>query len=92
MLLIVLLYSHVFEIGACICRHLFVCPASEGATSTAFDDVSASWEFTVSLDFEWLFLSGQKKARWPLVSSFPEPANCDSATDAIAVLDILLFK
>lgn len=26
-----------------------------------------SWEFALSLDFDWDFISGKKKFRWPLV-------------------------
>lgn len=28
---------------------------------------SNSWEFVLSLDFDWQFISGKKKFRWPLV-------------------------
>lgn len=27
----------------------------------------ASWEFAMSLDFDWAFISGTKTFRWPLV-------------------------
>ena len=27
-----------------------------------------SWEFSVSLDFDWMYLTGKKKFHWPIVS------------------------
>jgi hypothetical protein len=34
-------------------------------------DTLSRWEWFLSLDFDWEFISGKKKFRWPMVFPFP---------------------
>lgn len=65
-----LFHSGVRKVHACIARavyvnlrHVFV--ADNGIIWYAWH----SWEWLTSLDFDWQYLSRQKRFRWPMVSS-----------------------
>jgi hypothetical protein len=38
------------------------------ARTLPYHDALDSWEFFISLPFEWDFITGRKRFRWPLVS------------------------
>jgi len=47
----------------CICREF--CRSSYDAV---YSDTGARYEWFLSLSFDWDFISGKKRLRWPLVS------------------------
>jgi hypothetical protein len=50
-------------------------------TETVLLFFSNSWEWATSLGFDWQFISGQKRFRWPLVNSrpnYPSPMNVNA--------------
>ena len=51
--------------------------------------MSYSWEFVTSLDFEWDFISGKKKFRWPAVSN-DQILDVDELCSWNFIADILL--
>jgi hypothetical protein len=38
------------------------------ALSVPCPDKISRWDFIISLDFDWVVLTGKKKFRWPMVS------------------------
>lgn len=63
------------------------CTSSTGSTCKRPSDGSqsypnlcpfCSWEFALSADFDWQFISGKKKFRWPLVRETGTPSRLSS--------------
>jgi hypothetical protein len=51
-----------------------------------------SWEFVLSIDFDWQFISGKKLFRWPLVRFAGIRSRCGPPLPANPALDILFHR
>ena len=59
--------SRVHQVHARALRALHVNTVRGGSQRRPDLFSFCSWEFVVSIDFDWQFISGKKKFRWPLV-------------------------
>jgi hypothetical protein len=67
---------NIYKAPSCVVRSLcvsLVLPISALLQANA-SSVFHSWEFFISLPFDWQFFSGKKKFRWPLVTTPALPA------------------
>ena len=48
-----------------------------------------SWEWFISLDFDWMFISGKKRFRWPMVRPFTNFQSLELVAQRRPLIDFL---
>lgn len=90
MLIVGVVRSCIHEIDARSQRSLLVSSRMSDYRCIGFSqNILYSWEFVTSLDFEWDFISGKKKFRWPAVS-YDQVSSVDTVYSLRSIIDILL--